>query len=240
MRIDRRRSRDARRPLVVSSWSSPSPSSGWWMARTAGHGQANDEAPCTSFLQVTFDQLVVPVALRSPSRRIGHEDISAGVRRYQGQAIPVAGLTGAAMGPIERVRGTRTDRRAPCGGADEPEGHRSAGLQIAGLGEGRGVRGDHRLTGTAVGDHRDLRRQRRSRPRHRDELRRVAAAGRARGKVSGITQEARDPVVVAGRLRRERASDRRRPGGGDDGNADRTQYEGRGRACARVGHGTDQ
>ena len=58
---------------------------GWWMARTAGPGQANDEAPCTSFLQVTFDQLGVPVALRSPSRRIGHEDIPAGVRRYQGQ-----------------------------------------------------------------------------------------------------------------------------------------------------------
>ena len=44
------------------------------MARTAGPGQANDEAPRTSFFQVTFDQLVVPVALRSPSRRIGHED----------------------------------------------------------------------------------------------------------------------------------------------------------------------
>jgi hypothetical protein len=32
-----------------------------------------------------FDQLGVPVALRSPSRRIGHEDIPAGVRRYQSQ-----------------------------------------------------------------------------------------------------------------------------------------------------------
>ncbi len=51
------------------------------MARTAGHGQANDEAPRTSFFQVTFDRLVVPVALRSPSRRIGHEDIPTGVRR---------------------------------------------------------------------------------------------------------------------------------------------------------------
>ena len=54
------------------------------MARTAGHGQANDEAPRTSFFQVTFDPLVVPVALRSLSRRIGHEDTKR-VRRYQGQ-----------------------------------------------------------------------------------------------------------------------------------------------------------
>ena len=64
------------------------PSCRLWMARTAGPGQANDEAPRTSFFQVTFDQLVVPVALRSPSRRIGHEDISTesgGIRVRPGE-----------------------------------------------------------------------------------------------------------------------------------------------------------
>src|SRR5215218_3986323 len=64
------------------------------MARTAGHGQANDEAPRTSFFQVTFDPLVVPVALRSPSRRIGHEDTS------QGQAIAGSDPASGAPPPI--------------------------------------------------------------------------------------------------------------------------------------------
>src|SRR5215218_9762504 len=64
------------------------------MARTAGHGQANDEAPRTSFFQVTFDPLVVPVALRSPSRRIGHEDTS------QGQALAGSDPASGAPPPI--------------------------------------------------------------------------------------------------------------------------------------------
>jgi hypothetical protein len=45
--------------------------------------QADDEAPRTSFFQVTSVRLVVPVALRSSSRRIGHEDIPA-----SSQALP--------------------------------------------------------------------------------------------------------------------------------------------------------
>ena len=39
----------------------------------------------TSFFQVTFDRLVVPVALRSPSRQIGHEDIPQESGVQQGQ-----------------------------------------------------------------------------------------------------------------------------------------------------------
>jgi hypothetical protein len=53
-----------------------------WVAPTAGRGQANDEAPRTSFFQVTFDRLVVPVPLRSPSRQIGHEDIPHGSQAF--------------------------------------------------------------------------------------------------------------------------------------------------------------
>src|SRR5215218_6182665 len=84
------------------------------MARTAGHGQANDEAPRTSFFQVTFDPLVVPVALRSPSRRIGHEDTS------QGQAIagsdPASGapppiLIGDSGRSVARLQDAGTGRR---------------------------------------------------------------------------------------------------------------------------------
>ena len=67
------------------------------MARTAGHGQASDEAPEPSFYQVTFDRLVVPVALRSAGRRIGSEtsiDESGGTRVRPDERSATTILTG--------------------------------------------------------------------------------------------------------------------------------------------------